>query len=71
MEILGKLMATLFWGAILLIIIGMVTALPFWALWNWLAPDIFSLPRITLVQGFGLILLVGVLFGDSIKIERR
>ena len=64
-------MATLFWGAILLIIIGMVTALPFWALWNWLAPDIFSLPRITLVQGFGLILLVGVLFGDSIKIERR
>ena len=64
-------MATLFWGAILLIIIGMVTALPFWALWNWLAPDIFSVPRITLVQGFGLILLVGVLFGDSIKIERR
>jgi hypothetical protein len=71
MEIVGKLLAMLFWGAILLVIIGVVTALPFWALWNWLAPDIFSLPRITLLQGFGLILLVGILFGDSIKIEKR
>lgn len=71
MDTIGRLLAMLFWSALLLIILGIVTALPFWALWNWLAPDIFSLPRITLIEGFGLVLLFGILFGDSIKIEKR
>jgi len=31
-----------------------VISLPFWLFWNWLIPDIFSLPEITWLQAFGL-----------------
>ena len=31
-----------------------VAGIPFYLLWNWLIPPIFGLPKITLVQGFGL-----------------
>jgi hypothetical protein len=32
-------------------------------LWNWLLPPLFSLPEITLLQGFGLLALCRILFG--------
>ena len=32
-------------------------------LWNWLLPALFGLPRITLLQGFGLLALGRILFG--------
>ena len=32
-------------------------------LWNWLLPPLFDLPRITLLQGFGLLMLCRILFG--------
>jgi hypothetical protein len=32
-------------------------------LWNWLLPPIFGLPRITLLQGFGFLVLGRLLFG--------
>jgi hypothetical protein len=33
------------------------------ALWNWLMPDLFRLPAISLAQTFGLLLLSRILFG--------
>ena len=32
----------------------LISSIPFWLLWNWLIPDIFGLPNITLLQAFGL-----------------
>jgi hypothetical protein len=32
-------------------------------LWNWLLPPLFSGPQITLLQGFGLLVLCRILFG--------
>ena len=32
----------------------LLASFPFWLLWNWLIPPIFGLPKITLIQGFGL-----------------
>ncbi len=32
-------------------------------LWNWLLPPLFGWPRITLLQGFGLLALCRILFG--------
>src|ERR1044072_4475161 len=32
-------------------------------LWNWLLPPLFDLPRITLLPGFGLLMLCRILFG--------
>lgn len=32
-------------------------------LWNWLLPTLFGLPEVTLLQGFGLLVLGRLLFG--------
>ena len=36
----------------------LISSIPFWLLWNWLIPPIFGLPNITLIQSFGLWLLL-------------
>ena len=36
----------------------LISSVPFWLLWNWLIPPIFGLPNITLIQSFGLWLLL-------------
>jgi hypothetical protein len=48
------LFATLF-----VVVIGFVTQ----ALWNWLMPDLFHLPAISLPQTYGLLVLSRILFG--------
>ena len=36
----------------------LISSVPFWLLWNWLIPPIFGLPNITILQAFGLWLLI-------------
>jgi hypothetical protein len=48
------LFATLF-----VVVIGFVTQ----ALWNWLMPELFHLPTISLPQTYGLLVLSRILFG--------
>jgi len=36
-------------------------------LWNWLAPAIFGLPSIGYLQGWGLVVLSGLLFKNARK----
>ncbi|MDC7223852.1 MAG: hypothetical protein PQJ60_08940 [Spirochaetales bacterium] len=55
--ILGGVGALLF-AALLALLFGWVLML----LWNWLMPDIFGLPAITYIQGWGLILISHLLF---------
>ena len=46
-------------------LLGIIVTLPFWLLWNWLIPDIFGLPEITLLQAFGLWLFVVLLKSNN------
>jgi len=41
------------------------------ALWNWLMPVIFGLPRISYWQGWGLVLLAHILFKGGIGHHER
>lgn len=36
-----------------------IVGIPAWLLWNWLMPTIFQLPKLSLIQALGLILMVG------------
>jgi len=56
-----QIVAGIFFGA--LFIIGYILAVK--TLWNWLVPDLFSGPEITLFQTIGLILLTKLLFIGS------
>ena len=42
--------------------IGLVGALVM-VLWNWIMPDVFGLSKITLIQGYGLLILAKLIFG--------
>ena len=42
----------------LLIGVIVIATLPFWLLWNWLIPTIFGLPKISILQAFGLWLMI-------------
>ncbi len=49
-----------------LLIIGILAGflfVPLWLLWNWVVPDLFGLPHITLWQSLGLSLLLALLSG--------
>ena len=35
-----------------------MASIPFYLMWNWLIPTIFGLPNITLIQSFGLWLMI-------------
>jgi len=52
------------WMVIVTAIFAAALSIPTWLLWNWLVPDIFGLPKVTLLQSFGLLLLSGFIFGS-------
>ena len=49
----------------LIVIIAIILAFPIKWLWNWLMPVIFSLPKITVWQSLGLIILSGLLLKST------
>lgn len=49
------------------IIFGTILAL----LWNWIVPSIFGLPQITLLQAWGLTLLVRLLIDGKISVNLK
>lgn len=59
-------------GIIMMVLWSLVFAWPFQLLWNWLAPAIFGLGRISFLQAFGLKLLLALVFGRmSIEDKRK
>jgi hypothetical protein len=59
-------------GIIMMVLWSLVFAWPFQLLWNWLAPAILGLGRITFFQAFGLKLLLALVFGRmSIEDKRK
>ena len=47
-------------GVFAALLLAVVLILPFWLLWNWVAP-IFSLHTLTIIQAWGLYLLIQIL----------
>ena len=47
------------------IIYSLLLALPVMLLWNWLMPQIFSLPAISFGDAWGLVLFVRLLINNS------
>lgn len=59
-------------GIIMMVLWSLVFAWPFQLLWNWLAPAIFGLGRISFLQAFGQKLLLALVFGRmSIEDKRK
>lgn len=41
-------------------ITGIVVVLPTFIVWNWIMPAVFDLPRISIIQAWGLVFLSGL-----------
>lgn len=53
------------------LLIGMVLSIPLCLLWNWLMPDIFGLPTISVFQAFGLSALITFLSPTKIDFTKK
>ena len=51
--------------AVGVVVSAVLTGVPLWLLWNWLCPQLFGLPTVTLIEAFGLASLAGILFRSS------
>ena len=63
------LYALLFAG--LVVLIGLLTGIPVYFLWNALMPDLFHLPVITFWQALGLSVLCSLLFKSTTSSSKR
>ena len=52
-------------------VIGMILSIPLCLLWNWLMPFIFGLPKLNLLQTFGLSVLVSLLAPRKIDLNKN
>jgi hypothetical protein len=53
------------------VIFCLAMAIPVMLLWDWLMPEIFGLPEITLLQALGLIVLSGILFKSDVSTSQN
>ena len=58
-------------GLIVFFTLGMVLSIPLCLLWNWLMPDIFGLPTISVFQAFGLSALITFLSPTKIDFTKK
>jgi hypothetical protein len=65
-----QLLLNLLLVPMVLAVLSAIVAVPTWLLWNWIAVSVFELPALSVLQTFGLLLLLSFLFGGKLTIER-
>ena len=70
-DIVSPTLGILLISAIMFFVIGMVLSIPLCLLWNWLMPFIFGLPKLNLLQTFGLSILISLLAPRKIDMGKK
>tara|TARA_B100000214_G_C23905244_1_gene598516 strand:+ start:821 stop:1138 length:318 start_codon:yes stop_codon:yes gene_type:complete len=70
-DIASPTLGILLISAIMFFVIGMVLSIPLCLLWNWLMPFIFGLPKLNLLQTFGLSILISLLAPRKIDLGKK
>ena len=60
-DIISPTISIVFIGFVIFFTLGMLLSIPTCLLWNWLMPYIFGLPKLTLLESFGLSILISLL----------
>ena len=71
LDIISPTLGILFISAIMFFVVGLVLSIPLCLLWNWLMPFIFGLPKLNLLQTFGLSVLISLLAPIKIDIGKK
>ena len=70
-DIVSPTLGILVISAVMFFVIGMVLSIPLCLLWNWLMPFIFGLPKLNLLQTFGLSILISLLAPRKIDMGKK
>ena len=70
-DIVSPTLGILVISAVMFFVIGMVLSIPLCLLWNWLMPFIFGLPKLNLLQTFGLSILISLLAPRKIDLGKK
>ena len=70
-DIVSPTLGILLISAIMFFVIVMVLSIPLCLLWNWLMPFIFGLPKLNLLQTFGLSILISLLAPRKIDLGKK
>jgi len=70
-DIISPTLGILFISAIMFFVVGLVLSIPLCLLWNWLMPFIFGLPKLNLLQTFGLSFLISLLAPRKIDLGKK
>tara|TARA_B100000287_G_scaffold424270_1_gene468643 strand:- start:155 stop:484 length:330 start_codon:yes stop_codon:yes gene_type:complete len=60
-DVISPILTMVLTGVTVFFVVGLVLSIPLCLLWNWLMPYIFGLPKLTLLQTFGLSILISLL----------
>ena len=70
-DIISPTLGIVFISAIMFFVVGMILRIPLCLLWNWLMPFIFGLPKLSLLQTFGLSILISLLAPRKIDLGKK
>ena len=70
-DIISPTIGILLISIVMFFIVGMVLSIPLCLLWNWLMPHIFGLPTLTLIETFGLSILISLLSPRKIGLGKK
>ena len=58
-------------GILVFLLVGLFLSIPLCLLWNWLMPFIFGLPKLNLLQTFGLSVMISLLAPRKIDLGKK
>jgi len=70
-DIISPSLTLILIGAIMFFAIGITLSIPLCLLWNWLMPYIFGLPKLTLLESFGLSILISLLSPRKLDLSKK
>ena len=69
-DIISPTLGLVFTALIVFFSVGLLLSIPLCLLWNWLMPYIFGLPKLNILQTFGLSVLISLLSPRKVSLGK-
>ena len=70
-DVISPALGIVIMGIVMFFALGLLLSIPLCLLWNWLMPFIFGLPKLSLVQSFGLSILISLLSPRKLGLPKK
>ena len=69
-DVVSPVLVMILTGVTVFFTVGLVLSIPLCLLWNWLMPYIFGLPKLNILQTFGLSVLISLLSPRKVSLGK-